>query len=71
MCIIGTRRQKSPRHKFVHALIISSEVGSEFGGMNGRMRLVIVLALTRPTKGAIQEAAKEGKACAQNLQLRE
>lgn len=48
--VFGTARQKPTRDKLVHSSRVTVQAVGNLDRMYGRMRLVIVLALARPTK---------------------
>ena len=51
--ILGAAREEAPRDVLVHALLVSCQVASVRSGVDGRMRLVVLLPASWVRKSAI------------------
>lgn len=61
--ILGTARQETSRNEFVHFFIVSLEITYMGSRVDGRMRLIVVLALAWSIESTLLEAdiyASEG-----------
>lgn len=54
--IFGTAREEATRDILVHPLFVPSEVSCMRGGMNWRMRVIIVFTLPRRIEASVLQA---------------